>query len=123
MQSLKRLFSWLRRRGPRMTMPNLLANALILVVASTAPHQAPVLMYKLAAVLAGGCCGYMLDVSLFPYARPHGYLAKPWRDDQAFKEAAPDHSLAYGCQALFIAACARRAAIVGTAMLAVALAL
>jgi hypothetical protein len=47
----------------------------------------------------------------------------PWRDELAFKEAAPDHSLACGCHWLFIAACARRTFIVGASMLGVALAL
>lgn len=123
MQSIKRLLSWLRKRAPRMTLPNILANVLVLVVAAVAPHQAPVLMYKLAGVLMGGCGGYMLDVSLFPYAKPSGYLAKPWRDELDFKDSAPDHSLAVGCQWLFIAACARRAFIVAASMLGVALAL
>lgn len=123
MNKIKSLAAWLRKRAPRMTLPNILANVLILVVAAVAPHQAPVLMYKLAGVLMGGCGGYLLDVSLFPYARPHGYLVKPWRDEPDFKECAPDHSLACGCHWLFIAASARRAFIVAASMLGVALAL
>jgi hypothetical protein len=78
-------------------------------------------MYKLCAVLMGGCGGYLLDVSLFPYAKPSGYLAKSWRDETAFVEDAPDHKVAD--EPCFMVACIRRAIIVATAMLAVALAL
>lgn len=123
MKKLKALAAWLRKRSPRMTLPNILANVLILVVAAAAPQAVPVLVYKLAAVLLGGCGGYLLDVSLFPYARPHGYLAKPWREELGFQASAPDHSLACNCQWLFLGACARRALIVSGAMFAVALGL
>ncbi len=123
MKRIKALIAWLRLHGPRMALPNILANVLVVVVACVAPHQAPVLMYKLAAVLMGGCGGYMLDVSLFPYAHPSGYLASPWRAETTFKEDAPDHPIAAGQDWSFTVACVRRALIVCAAMLAVALAL
>lgn len=123
MQSIKRLIAWLRKRSPRMALPNLLANALILVVAAVAPHQVPVLLYKLAGVLLAACALYMLDVSLWPYAKPSGYLAKPWRAELTFREDEPDHAMAAGCERLFIAACLRRCCLICAGMLAVALAL
>jgi len=123
MDRIKALFTWLRTHAPRMTLPNLISTCLVLVVVSVAPHQAPVLTYKLALILLAACACYMLDVSLFYYAKPSGYLAQPWRDDISFKPSQADFGVAAGCQALFIAACARRCLIVCAGMLAVALAL
>lgn len=123
MNRINLLLAWLRKRAPRMTLPNIIANVLVLVVATLAPHQVPVLLYKLAGVLLAACALYMLDVSLWPYAKPSGYLAKPWRGELSFVEDAPDHAVAAGCERLFVAACLRRAAIICAGMLAVALAL
>lgn len=92
------LTTWLHTRSPRMTLPNLIATGLLLVVVSVAPHQAPVLTYKLALILLAACACYILDVSLFPYAKPSGYLAQPWRDDISFKPSTADFSVAAGCQ-------------------------
>ncbi|SNS05897.1 Putative 2/3 transmembrane domain holin [Humidesulfovibrio mexicanus] len=123
MNTLKSLSAWLRRKSPRMTLPNLLATALLLIVAAMAPHQAPVLMYKLGGVAAGGCLGYLLDVAAFPYAKPSGYLRVDWRNVDNFEDDKPDYGFALGCELPFLIACARRAAIICACMLAVALAL
>ena len=122
-EKISALADWLRRKTPQMTLPNVLANVLLAVVVAMAPHQVPVLVYKLAGVLLAACVLYMLDASLFPYAHPSSYLAKPWRDQLTFKEDKPDHAVAVGCELLFIAACARRCLLICAGMLAVALAL
>lgn len=113
----------LRRRSPRMLLPNILANVLILLVALLAPHQAPVLLYKLGGVAAGGCLGYLLDCAAFPYAQPSGYLRVDWRDVDSFEDDQPDYAVVTGYGSAFNAACLRRAAIICACMLAVALAL
>jgi len=120
---IKALAAWLRRRSPRMTLPNILANVLILAVAFMAPHQAPVLVYKLGAVAAGGCLGFLLDRAAFPYAQPSGYLRVDWRDVDNFEDDRVDYGFAPFGELPFLVACARRAAIICACMLAVALAL
>jgi hypothetical protein len=117
------LVGWLRRKSPRMLLPNVLANVLILVVAFMAPHQAPVLVYKLGAVAAAGCLGYLLDCAAFPYGQPSGYLRTDWREVDTFEDDQPDYSIVTGYGAAFNIACLRRAAIICACMLAVALAL
>lgn len=123
MNKLKSLSAWLRRRSPRMTIPNILATVLVLAVAAIAPHQAPVLVYKLGAVAAGGCLGYLLDRAAFPYAQPSGYLRVDWRDVDNFEDNRVDYGFAFGGERPFLVACLRRAAIMCACMLAVALAL
>lgn len=123
MNKIKRLSSWLRKRTPRMTLPNILATVLVLAVAAIAPHQAPVLVYKLGAVAAGGCLGYLLDVAAFPYGQPSGYLRFDWRAVEDFADNEPDYAIVPGYEHTYNIACLRRAAIVCACMLAVALAL
>jgi hypothetical protein len=121
--SLSKLIDWFRTRSPRMTLPNVLATGFVTAVALMAPHQAPVLVYKLGAVAAGGCLGYLLDVAAFPYAKPSGYLRFDWRAIENFADDAPDYGIVDGYQTAFFIACGRRALIVCACMLAVALAL
>lgn len=123
MNRISAFFSRLRRKSPRMLLPNILSNVLILVVAFMAPHQAPVLLYKLGAVLAAACLGHMVDLALFPYAQPSGYLRVEWREVESFEDDKPDYGVVDGCEWAFAVASARRAAIVCACMLAVALAL
>ncbi len=123
MNRLKLVFSLLRRKSPRMLLPNILANVLILVVAFMAPHQAPVLLYKLGGVASGGCLGYLLDCAAFPYAQPSGYLRVDWRTVENFEDDQPDYAIVPGYERAFGLACLRRAAIICSCMLAVALAL
>lgn len=123
MKRLSALFAWLRRRSPRMLLPNILANGLILLVAFLAPQQAPVLLYKLGGVAAGGCLGYLLDCAAFPYSQPSGYLRVDWRDVDSFEDDEPDFGIVTGYERVFGVACLRRAAIICACMLAVALAL
>ncbi|GAB6127324.1 putative holin [Humidesulfovibrio idahonensis] len=123
MNKIKSLTDWLRRKSPRMTLPSILATVLILAVVAIAPHQAPVLIYKLGDVAGGGVLGYLLDVAAFPYAKPSGYLRVDWRDVDNFEDDRVDFGFALGGELPFLIACARRAAIMCACMLAVALAL
>lgn len=123
MNRISAFFSRLRRKSPRMLLPNILANVLILVVAFMAPHQAPVLVYKLGAVAAAGCLGYLLDCAAFPYGQPSGYLRTDWRNVEDFEDDKPDFGIVTGYESVFNTACLRRAAIICACMLAVALAL
>ena len=123
MNKIKSLADWLRRKSPRMTLPSILATVLILAVVAIAPHQAPVLLYKLGDVAGGGVLGYLLDVAAFPYAKPSGYLRVDWRDVDNFEDDRVDFGFALGGELPFLIACARRAAIMCACMLAVALAL
>jgi hypothetical protein len=123
MNCIRSIATWLHKRSPRMTLPNILATVLVLVVATIAPHQAPVLVYKLGAVAAGGCLGYLLDVAAFPYSKPSGYLSVDWRDVDNFEDDRVDYGIAFEGERPFLVACCRRAVIMCTCMLAVALAL
>lgn len=123
MHLIASILTWLRRRSPRMSLPNILATALVLAVAFMAPHQTPVLVYKLGAVAAGGCLGYLLDRAAFPYAQPSGYLRVDWRAVDTFEDDKPDYGIVPGYEWAFLFACGRRATIISTCMLAVALAL
>ena len=120
---LSALIDRLRRRSPRMTLPTVLSTALLLLVASIAPQQGPVVLYKLAACAAGGCLGYLLDVAAFPYAKPSGYLRVDWQDVDNFEDNRPDYGFALDCERPFLVACCRRAVIIACCVLAVALAL
>lgn len=123
MNFLTSLSAWWRKRSPRMLWPNLLANALLVLVAMLAPHQAPVVLYKLGAVLAAACLGHMVDLALFPYAQPSGFLRVDWRTVESFEDNQPDYATVPGYELTYNLACLRRAAIVCACMLAVALAL
>lgn len=48
---------------------------LIAAIATIAPHQLGVVIYKLALVTLGAVLGYYIDRALFPYARPHKMAA------------------------------------------------
>ncbi|PWN56203.1 putative holin [Abyssibacter profundi] len=82
---------------------------LLVVVALIAPHQVPLMLYKLCLVTLAGFVGYWLDRLLFPYARPHRLMPS---------------SGVHGAWHVLVSACmVRRALIVGAAMLAVAMGL
>ncbi|MBI4804446.1 MAG: putative holin [Desulfovibrio sp.] len=99
------------------------AVAALAVVALLSPAQLPVALYKVSLVLLAGYLGYWLDVMLFPYSRPTGYLARNWQNYQGFKESEADHAIVAGYEAVFAAALIRRALVIGFCMLAVGLGL
>lgn len=83
---------------------------LTLIIYIMAPHQLTVSLYKLSLVTAAAVVAYWLDRSLFPYARPDQFGR--WRDDLMVNST----------QATVFAACMlRRAIIIASAMIAVAL--
>jgi len=107
----------------RMALCGVFGAGAVFVVAAVSPAQLPVTIYKMALVLLAGYLGYWLDVWLFPYSRPNGYLARNWTADKGFKPDAPDHAIVPGYEAVFCAAIIRRAVILGSCMLAVGLGL
>lgn len=115
-----------RRTGAspfRMVICGVAALACLAVVAVVSPVQLPVAVYKLALVLLAGYLGYWLDVWLFPYSRPDGYLVSNWKVEPYFKRNRADHMIVPGYETVFAAALIRRAIIVGCCMLAVGLGL
>lgn len=68
-----------RVRDLRFTEVIALAAVTLGVVAYVAPHQVPVLIYKVAQVTGFALIGFRIDRMVFPYARP----------DQVSAEQAP----------------------------------
>lgn len=73
-------------RAPRLWDLIILAIVLAVVIFVLRPQDAPLVLYKLALVFLGGVLGYWIDRSLFPYARPHLFLA-PKRYDSILASA------------------------------------
>jgi len=113
------------RRLPRTTSWLIAACVLLSAVAVISPVQLPVILYKGALVSLAAVLGYWLDRSLFPYARPDGYLVSDWRDDVNAPNHVPsgrvDYPVVSGYHWIFAAALLRRAVVVGAAMAGVAL--
>ena len=98
--------------------------ALFAVIFVAAPVQVPIAAYKLALALVAGIAGHLLDCAVFPYAMPSSYLCADWRaDPDADHEGDADFPVASGCEALFVAAMLRKAAIVAVFVLGVCLGL
>lgn len=108
---------------PRMAGWLLAAVVLVIAIAQTSPQQLPVAVYKVALVSLAAVVGYWLDRSLFPYARPDGYLTRDWRCSEGSCDYDADHSIAAGYGVVFAAAMLRRAIIVGAVVSGVALGL
>lgn len=119
----KILVGWLRRRGPRLGVPLALANLLLLIVWLCAPHQVPVIIYKLAGVQLAGWNGYWFHRTVMPYAQPSGLLKRSWREAPGFQENKEDFELVEGKEGLFAHLTWQRSAFVLVPMLAVAVAL
>jgi len=64
----------LHKRLPRLSGWFLITVLLLACVWAIAPHQLPVSLYKLSLVSLAAVVGYWLDRSIFPYARPDGFL-------------------------------------------------
>ena len=107
----------------RLYLPLLVLVLLSLTLTASAPHQALVGLYKFGLMVLGGLGGYLVDCLCFPYARPHSYLAEPWKFRAGFKEGQADFPVAVGEERLFLGACFRRALIVVGAMIALGVAL
>lgn len=102
---------------PRMAPWLAVSIVLALVVALIAPQQLPVSLYKLSLITSAAWAGYWIDRGLFPYARPDRFIA--W----CASPGAPGCGLAITLeQAIaFAAAMLRRAVLIASAMIGVAL--
>ena len=110
--------TWLR--APRTTTWLVLAALLLVAIAIVAPPQLPVVLYKASLVALAAVLGYWLDRTLFPYARPDGYLARDWRYGTAEPEGDVDYPVVTPYIRAFTAAMIRRALIVGCVVLGMA---
>ena len=111
----------MRLKLPRLAGTIAVTVALMTAIGLLAPHQLPVTLYKLSLLSMAGVAGYWLDIALFPYARPDGYLVNPdWRDAPP-KVGDADRPVVMGYRLTFAGAMLRRAIIVGCAMLAIGL--
>ena len=113
--------AWLR--VPRATTWLLLAAALLVAITLIAPAQLPVVLYKAALIALAAVLGYWLDRALFPYARPDGYLYADWRYGTEEPEGASDFPVLHDYHLVFCAAMLRRAIVVGTVVIGVAMGL
>ena len=110
--------TWLR--APRTTTWLVLAALLLVAIAIVAPPQLPVVLYKASLVALAAVLGYWLDRTLFPYARPDGYLSTDWRYGTDEPVGDVDYPVVAGYELVFVWAMIRRAVIVGACMLAMA---
>lgn len=95
------------KRLPRLSGWLLIAIALVFVTWLAEPTRLASVAAKLANISLAAVMAYWIDRAVFYYARPDSYLS--------------GGAVAPLCDALFTAACHRRAIIIGAAMLAVAL--
>ncbi|MDO5623817.1 MAG: putative holin [Pseudomonadota bacterium] len=120
------------QRRWRMTDWLLIALALMALVWLMAPQQLPVSVYKLSLVTMAAVAGYWIDRALFPYARPHQFLADDDKADATLAPVSPtaecgtDDVCVLGVMSdasprLMAASMLRRAIIVAAAMLAMGL--
>ena len=112
---------WLR--APRNTLWLIAAVLLLLIIALVSPVQLPVVLYKTALIALAAVLGYWLDRGLFPYARPDGYLYADWRYGTEEPEGASDFPVLHDYHLVFCAAMLRRAIVVGTVVIGVAMGL
>ncbi len=111
------------KRIPRMAGWLLTALLLIIAIALISPQQLPVALYKLSLISLAAVVAYWLDRSLFPYARPDGYLERDWRHGTDEPEGGADFRVVPGYVLPFCTAMLRRAIIVGAVVIGVALGL
>ena len=112
---------WLR--APRSSLFLLLSVLLLAALAVVSPVQLPVALYKLTLIALAAVVGYWLDRALFPYARPDGYLYADWRYGTEEPEGASDFPVLHDYHLVFCAAMLRRAIVVGTVVIGVAMGL
>ncbi|WP_374348588.1 putative holin [Chitinimonas sp.] len=96
--------------------------SLLTPAAGAAPNPSMLAYYKLALVMLAGCVGYALDVLLFPYGRPDGYLyLGEWTLQQPGVDGDADYPVHGSYHLVFAAAMIRRALIVAASIIGVAL--
>ncbi|MCQ8103277.1 putative holin [Methylomonas sp. SURF-2] len=109
---------------PRLSTWLAIAVVLLCLTLVLFPQQLGVLLFKVTLIATAGVAGYYLDRSLFPYARPDGYLAETpvnRYDNPLPSDKEADFRVNEGYHLVFSLAMIRRALIVGCAMLAVGL--
>ncbi|WP_374351667.1 putative holin [Chitinimonas sp.] len=100
----------------------LMALSYLSPVAGAAPNPSHIAFYKLVLVMLAGCVGYALDVLLFPYGRPDGYLfAGEWTAMEPSADGDADYPVLDNYKMVFAAAMIRRAVIVAACIIGVAL--
>ena len=110
------------RRLPRTTSWLIATAVLLAAIAMFSPVQLPVVLYKAALIALAAVLGYWLDRGLFPYSRPDGYLMREWREESIpAPDGKVDHPVVPEYRQVFAAALLRRAIIVGTVVLGVAM--
>ncbi|MDT4328508.1 putative holin [Methylomonas sp. MS20] len=108
---------------PRLSVWAGVSLVLLGVILWLFPQQIGVALFKVVLVTTAGVVGYYLDRSLFPYARPDGYL-RHHPDGRYHAECSAedaDFQVNEGYHLVFALAMIRRALIVAAAMLAVSL--
>lgn len=111
---------------PRVLTLLIIAVALLIGLFLVAPHQLPVALYKLSLISLGALAGYWIDRIIFPYARPDSFLVDDWRSVKLAEfgaVGAVDYPVVGGYQQVYAAAMIRRALIVMTVAIGVALGL
>jgi len=66
---------------PRLAFWLLVSLVLLAGIALISPQQLPVVLYKIALVTIAAVLAYWLDRTLFPYARPHKFIAAAAQSD------------------------------------------
>lgn len=112
---------WLR--APRASLWLLAAVILLAIIAIVSPVQLPVVLYKASLIVLSAVVGYWLDRTLFPYARPDGYLERDWRNGTDEPTGDADHRVVAHHMPAFCAALLRRAVVVGAVVLGMSLGL
>jgi len=93
-------------------------------VATQAPTPGLTALAKLSLVMLAGILGYLLDLALYPYARPDGFLRHgEWPMIQGSIDGDADYPVVPGYEIVYAAAQIRRAIIVAASILGVALGL
>lgn len=97
---------------------------LMLFMALFYTDQFVLAVYKVCLVLVGLCTGAVFDIALFPYAKPHGYLAGNWRTNiRENKKNEADFPILTGLETAFFIACIRRMLFAVSVMFGVCIAL
>ncbi len=112
---------WLR--APRNSLWIVLATVLLALIAVVSPVQLPVVLYKVALIALAAVLGYWLDRALFPYARPDSFLIRDWRYGTEAPEGAADFPVVGDHMRAYCTAMMRRAVIVGSVIVGVAMGL
>jgi len=100
------------RKLPRLSGWVVISGIMLVGLFFISPQQVDVTFYKLALICIAAVVGYWLDRSLFPYARPDGYLKRNWHYGTEAREDEADYKIVEGYELAFIAATVRRALIV-----------